>query len=194
MHTYGNRLLKHILIFCNSYKTTDYADCGLQLPKLAFFSGLHRNKTDPTYELLHPFLVTVFFTFYTKYTNYTVYMNSITELVNLQTPHLTVYYLALFESVAYFRIEVLWHTMQYPAQWTAWPQQILQNFRNHLSSNTLSHPRRLESSATMLQGTWIWHSAFYHHIVKGLTVALNCLVKGNSIYYFLSQKGMAEVV
>jgi len=46
-------------------------------------------------------------------------MNSITELVNLQTPHLTVHYLALFELIAYFTIEVLWHAMQCPAQWTA---------------------------------------------------------------------------
>ena len=46
-------------------------------------------------------------------------MNSIIEPVNLQTPHLTVHYLALFESLTHFRIEVLWHAMQCPAQWTA---------------------------------------------------------------------------
>lgn len=127
--------------------------------------------------------MTVFFTLCTNYTNYTVHMNSIIEPVNLQTPHLTAHYWALFESVAYFRIEILWHAMQCPAQWTAWPQQILQNVRNHLSNDTLSHPRRLESTATMLQETWIWHSVFYHHIVKGLTVALHCLVKGMYLNY-----------
>jgi hypothetical protein len=87
-------------------------------PNCHFFSGLHRNKADPIYQLLQPFLVTVFFTFCTTL-HHTVHMNSITELVNLQTPHLTMCYSTILVSVAYFRIEVLWYAMQCPTQWTA---------------------------------------------------------------------------